>query len=177
MVLKPTAQYLHNPEDQQGAEIFSCCAGVSWKQLGKKKKTQHLSTVLLTSLKQRSWLKHSESAPVTASCHCESGAQIVVCGRKPKMDKCLQEPQGNTTPLQTLKIAVWIPALTTRLVERSLAPSKLQTGTKNLGSPLKSHSGPARQIPRAPWLETECWWAKPRRGIQFGDKVENEFSE
>jgi len=36
MVLKPMAQYLHNPEDQQGAEIFSCCAGVSWKQLGKK---------------------------------------------------------------------------------------------------------------------------------------------
>lgn len=34
------AQYLHNPEDQQGAEIFSHCAGVSWKQLGKKKKKQ-----------------------------------------------------------------------------------------------------------------------------------------
>lgn len=37
------AQYLHNPEDQQGAEIFSCCAGVSWKQLGKKK-CQHSAT-------------------------------------------------------------------------------------------------------------------------------------
>lgn len=160
MVLKPMAQYLHNPEDQQGTEIFYCGARVSWKQLGRNN-----PSVLLTSMKQQSRLKHSESAPATASCHLESAAPTVVCGRKPKMDKCLQEPQGHATALRTLKTAVWIPAPTTRLAERSLAPSKLQTDTKNLGSPLKSHSGPARQIPQAPWLEAECWWAKPRRGI------------
>lgn len=37
-------QYLHNPEDQQGTEIFSCCAGVSWKQLGKKNPAQYSAT-------------------------------------------------------------------------------------------------------------------------------------
>lgn len=37
-------QYLHNPEDQQGTEIFSCCAGVSWKQLGGKKPLQYGAT-------------------------------------------------------------------------------------------------------------------------------------
>lgn len=44
MVLKPMPQYLHNPEDPQGTEIFSCCAGVSWKQLGKKNLTQCSAT-------------------------------------------------------------------------------------------------------------------------------------
>lgn len=153
--------------------IFLLCRG----ELEAIRKKTRLSTVLLTSVKQQWRLKHRESAPATASCHFESSAWIVVCGRKPKMDKCLQEPQGNTTALQTLKIAAWIPALTTHLVERSLAPRKLQTDTKNPGSPLKSHPGPARQIPQAPWLETECWWAKARRGIQFGTKMENEFAE
>lgn len=46
-VQKTVAQYLHNPEDQQGTEIFSCGAGVSWKQLGRDN-----PSVLLTSIKQ-----------------------------------------------------------------------------------------------------------------------------
>lgn len=62
MIQKPMAQYLHNPEDQQGTEIFSCGAGVSWKQLGKNN-----PSVLLTNVKQQSRLKHSESAPATAA--------------------------------------------------------------------------------------------------------------
>lgn len=37
-------QYLHNPEDQQDTEIFSCCAGMSWKPLRMKIKPQYGAT-------------------------------------------------------------------------------------------------------------------------------------
>lgn len=100
MIQKPMAQYLHNPEDQQGTEIFSCGAGVSWKQLGKNN-----PSVLLTNVKQQSRLKHSESVPATAAISKVLLQQWFVEGSH-KRDKCLQEPQGHVTALQTLKIAV-----------------------------------------------------------------------
>lgn len=99
MVQKPMAQYLHDPEDQQRhRNIFLWCRG----ELETIKEKQPLSTT--TSMKQQSGLKHSEWVPATASCHFQSAAPTVLCGRKPKRDKCLQEPQGHV--LQTLKTAV-----------------------------------------------------------------------
>lgn len=91
--IQPMAQYLHKPEDQQSAEIFSCCTRLSWKKSGLKR-----SHPLKCSLQDWSNSHHKNTVAflsAMASCHFQSRAWIVVCGRKSKMGKCLQEPWGN----------------------------------------------------------------------------------